>query len=184
MSKILSIITYPNPLLKKQSLKVEKVDAEIQKLLDNMVATMYHDRGCGLAAVQVGILKRILVIDLNYQLKENCHDHSCNESHITNAKPYFIINPEIVDKSKDVELLEQGCLSFPGIYVEVTRPKKVSVKYLDYHGKEQLIEAEGILSHCLQHEIDHLNGVTFIDHVSRLKREMMLKKLQKIGKNE
>ncbi len=179
MSNILPIITHPNPILKKVSQKVEKVDAEIQKLMDDMLATMYRQRGCGLAAVQVGVLKRILVVDVDYTIKQHCHEYHCDESLISNTNPRFFVNPEIVTKSKEVVPFEEGCLSFPGIYSEIIRSQKISVKFLDYNGKEQLIEVEDFMADCLQHEIDHLNGITFVDYISKLKRDILLKKMKK-----
>lgn len=184
MSNLLPIILSPNPILKKISMRVEKIDADIQKLMDDMLATMYHQNGIGLAAVQVGILKRIIVIDINYTLKQNCHDHGCAESHISNTKPLFLINPEIISKSKETMICQEGCLSFPGAYCEVTRSKKISVKFLDYYGKEQLMEAQELMADCLQHEIDHLNGITFVDYISKLKRDIILKKIKKIKRDE
>jgi peptide deformylase len=184
MSNLLPIILSPNPILKKISSKVEKIDADIQKLMDKMLATMYHQNGIGLSAVQVGILKRIIVIDINYTIKQNCHDDGCSKSHISNAKPLFLINPEIITKSKEVMICEEGCLSFPLVYSKVTRAKKISVKFLDYYGKEQLMEAEELLADCLQHEIDHLNGIIFIDYISKLKQDILLKKMKKIKRDE
>jgi peptide deformylase len=182
MAKILPIVLSPDPLLKKISQKVEKIDAKLQELMDNMLATMYYESGIGLAAIQVGVLKRVLVIDINYQKKEKCHDHHCGESHINNSNPLFLVNPEIIEKSLELWSYKEACLSFPipEAYGDIVRPKKVSVKFLDYHGNEQIMEMENLLSTCVQHEIDHLNGITFIDHLSKLKNEIIIKKMKKL----
>ncbi len=175
---ILDIITWPDLRLKEISEPVNKVDKKLQKFLDDMLETMYDASGIGLAAVQVGVLKRILVIDVSHG-KERYPELSA-EQH----EPLFFINPEIIANSKEQSEFNEGCLSFPGQYSKVTRPESVTVKYLDYHGKEQTMEAHGILATCLQHEMDHLNGVVFVDHVSKLKRNMILKKLKKQQKFE
>jgi peptide deformylase len=187
---ILPIITFPNPLLKKVSKPVEKVDDELRKFMDQMLATMYADKGVGLAAVQVGVLKRVLVMDVEYNIEEEeCdgnhhHGHHHHHHKISNQKPMFLVNPEIISCSKDQSVYYEGCLSFPEMRADITRPQKVKVKYLDYNGKEQILEADGLLATCVQHEIDHLNGITFIDHLSRLKRDIIIKKLKKLANNE
>jgi len=184
---ILPIITFPNPLLKQTSKPVEKVDDELRKLMDSMLKTMYADKGVGLAAVQVGVLKRVLVMDVEYNIEEEeCDGHHHHEHHhhqhkIHNTKPMFLVNPEIVQCSKEQSIYYEGCLSFPEMRADVSRPERVKVKYLDYHGKEQILEAESLLATCVQHEIDHLNGITFVDHLSKLKREMIIKKLKKFN---
>ncbi len=182
---ILPIVVFPNPILKQTSKSVEKIDDELKKLMTNMLETMYADKGVGLAAVQVGVLKRVIVIDVEYKVEEEeCdgHHHSHHHHHhISNQKPMFLINPEIISCSKEQSVYYEGCLSFPEVRADVTRPELVKVKYLDYSGAEKILEADGILATCVQHEIDHLNGITFVDHLSKLKREITLKKLQKFN---
>ena len=182
---ILPIVVFPNPILKQTSKSVEKIDDELKKLMTNMLETMYADKGVGLAAVQVGVLKRVIVIDVEYKVEEEeCdgHHHSHHHHHhISNQKPMFLINPEIISCSKEQSVYYEGCLSFPEVRADVTRPELVKVKYLDYSGAEKILEADGILATCVQHEIDHLNGITFVDHLSKLKREITLKKLKKFN---
>lgn len=174
---LMPLIISPDPLLKKVSKVVEKVDHEIQKLMHDMLETMYQEKGIGLAAVQVGVLKRILVMDVEYEFD---HDHdNCGFVHVKNSQPLFMVNPEIKQVSKEISTFNEGCLSFPDARAEVNRPKFVTVSYLDYNGEKKLLEAKGVLATCVQHEIDHLNGVTFVDHISRLKRDMILKKIRK-----
>ncbi|MCD6034437.1 MAG: peptide deformylase [Rickettsiales bacterium] len=161
---ILPLVTAPDSRLKIKSFPVEKVDDDLRKFMDDMLETMYHCEGIGLAAVQVGVHKRVLVMDL----------HPDGEK-----SPLFVINPEIVNHTDILSEYDEGCLSFPGQYATVVRPEKVTVKYLDYHGKEQILECEGLLATCIQHEIDHLNGVVFIDHLSPVKRDMIIRKVKK-----
>ena len=162
------LIILPDPLLRQQSKPVETVDSEIQRLADDMLETMYDAPGIGLAAIQVGVARRMLVIDLSRDDEDN--------------KPQVFINPEIVKLSDDVSTYEEGCLSIPDYYAEVERPASLTVKYVDRDGKQQTVEADGLLATCLQHEIDHLNGVLFIDHISRLKRDMVIKKFTKAAR--
>ena len=159
------ILTEPNELLRKKSLTVEKVDKDLQKLMDDMLETMYAAPGIGLAAIQVGVPKRVIVLDLASK------DETKN--------PMYFVNPEIVDKSKNNTIYEEGCLSVPGQFAEIERPDRCHIKYLDYYGKEKEIEAKGMLATCVQHEIDHLEGILFIDYLSKLKRSMITKKLSK-----
>ena len=159
------ILTEPNKILREKSLPVDKVDSEIQKLMDDMLETMYAAPGIGLAAIQVGIPKRIIVLDIAQKEGEK--------------KPMFFVNPEIIDKSKNNSIYEEGCLSVPGQFAEIERPDKCHVKYLDYNGQENEIKAEGMLATCIQHEMDHLEGVLFIDYLSKLKQSMIIKKLSK-----
>lgn len=161
----LKIISAPDPFLRTISEPVEKVDDELRALMDNMVETMYGAFGIGLAAVQVGVAKRVIVMDLALEDEPKA--------------PQFFINPEITWTSEEMGVYEEGCLSVPDHYADVERPAKCKFKYLDYHGKAQEVEADGMLATCIQHEIDHLNGVLFIDHISALKRRMILKKLTK-----
>ena len=179
--KILPLVIAPNPLLKQISKPVEKVDDALRQFMNDMVSTMYAEHGIGLAAVQVGVLKRVVVIDIEYEIDDHHHhDHgSCGGIHVKNNAPRFFINPEILELSKESSSYNEGCLSFPDARSEVVRPKIVKVKYLDENGKECVEEMYGILATCIQHEIDHLNGITFVDHISKLKREMIIKKIQK-----
>ncbi|GLR24231.1 MULTISPECIES: peptide deformylase [Alphaproteobacteria] len=162
------LIILPDPLLRQVSAPIERVDAELQKLADDMLETMYEAPGIGLAAIQVGVARRLLVIDV---AKEG-----------EGKRPQVFINPEIITSSDERSVYEEGCLSIPDYYAEVERPAFVTVKSLDREGKEQLTKADGLLATCLQHEIDHLNGILFIDHISRLKREMVIKKFTKAAK--
>lgn len=163
-----NIIIVPDPVLKQVAQPVSKVDDTLRKQMDAMLQTMYDAPGIGLAANQVGLLNRVLVMDL-----------AKREGEETSAKPIFMANPEIVWESEDISVMEEGCLSIPGQYAEVQRPAIVRVKYLDYNNQPAELEAEGLLSHCVQHEIDHLDGVLFVDHLSALKRNMILRKIEK-----
>ncbi len=159
-----NIIIEPDPILRKKSDRVEAVDDELRKLMDDMLQTMYAAPGIGLAAVQIGILKRLIVIDINKEEKKT---------------PLFLINPEITYKSKKKSSYEEGCLSLPGHYAEIERPAECQLNYIDYYGKQKKMMAEGLLATCIQHEVDHLNGVLFIDYLSKLKKDMIIKKLVK-----
>ena len=161
------IITVPDPVLKQVAQPVSVVDDAVRAQMDAMLETMYDAPGIGLAANQVNLLNRVLVMDLSVREEEEA------------PAPIFMANPEIIFESEQMSVREEGCLSIPRQYADVERPAIVRVKYLDYHGKEAELEAEGLLSHCVQHEIDHLNGVLFIDYLSSLKRNMMIKKAQK-----
>ncbi|HCL67353.1 MAG TPA: peptide deformylase [Rhizobium sp.] len=162
------LIILPDPILRQVSNPVERVDSDIRKLAEDMLETMYDAPGIGLAAIQVGVPRRLLVIDVAREGEEK--------------QPLVFINPEIVTSSDERSVYEEGCLSIPDYYAEVERPATVTVRSIDREGKEQLTEADGLLATCLQHEIDHLNGVLFIDHISRLKREMVIKKFTKAAK--
>jgi len=162
------LIILPDPLLRQVSTPVERVDSDLLRLADDMFETMYDAPGIGLAAVQIGVPRRLLVLDVAKEGEEK--------------QPQVFINPEILASSDDVSVYEEGCLSIPDYYAEVERPATVTVRYLDRNGQQQTIEADDMLATCLQHEIDHLNGVLFIDHLSRLKRSMALKKLDKLRK--
>ena len=159
------ILTEPNKVLREKSLSVEKVDKDLQELMDDMLETMYAAPGIGLAAIQVGIPKRVIVLDITPKDKPR--------------NPMFFINPEIIDKSENNSTYEEGCLSVPGQFAEIDRPDKCHVRYLDYHGQPKEIKAEGMLATCIQHEIDHLEGILFIDYLSKLKKTMIIKKLFK-----
>jgi peptide deformylase len=169
---LLKIITIPDPVLKAVAQPVAKVDDAVRRQMDEMLETMYEAPGIGLAANQVSLLNRVLVMDLAYRKEEGEKD------------PIFMANPEIVWKSEEMSVMEEGCLSIPGGYGEVERPKTVKVRYLDYNGNEALLEASELLSHCVQHEIDHLNGVLFIDYLSKLKRDMIVRKVDKFKRDE
>ncbi len=164
----LDIITLPDPRLKLVSEPVATVDDDVRRILDDMLETMYEAPGIGLAAIQVGIAKRIVTLDLSREGEEKA--------------PMFIINPEITWTSEELNTYQEGCLSVPEHYDDVERPARVKVKYLDRDGNRQEIEADGLLATCLQHEIDHLDGIVFVDHLSRLKRERVMKKFQKHAK--
>jgi len=148
-----------------------------------MVQTMYHEGGVGLAGVQVGFLKRVLVMDVDYEIEEHNHHHhhddKCSGVHIKNTNPQYFINPEIIESSAEKSSFNEGCLSFPGARAEVIRPESITVKFLDINGHEQLKRYDGISATCIQHEIDHLNGITFVDRISPLKKEVILKKIKK-----
>ncbi|OAV56042.1 peptide deformylase [Rhizobium sp. WYCCWR10014] len=164
------LIILPDPVLRQLSKPIERVDSDLQRLADDMLETMYDAPGIGLAAIQIGVPRRMLVIDIAREGEEK--------------QPQVFINPEIVKSSDERSVYEEGCLSIPDYYAEVERPAVVSVRYLDRDGKEQTVEADGLLATCLQHEIDHLNGVLFIDYISRLKREMVIKKFTKAAKSK
>ena len=159
------ILTEPNKILREKSLPVDKVDADLQKLMDDMLETMYAAPGIGLAAIQVGIPKRVIVLDLAPKEEPK--------------NPMYFINPEIIKKSDNKSLYEEGCLSVPGQFAEIERPQTCHVKYLDYYGQPKELKAEGMLATCIQHEIDHLEGVLFIDYLSKLKKTLIVKKLSK-----
>ena len=159
------ILVVPDPILKRVSEPVDGVDDDLRALMDDMLETMYAAPGIGLAAVQVGVPKRVIVMDLAKPDEEK--------------QPRYYVNPEITWASEELAPYEEGCLSVPEIYEEVERPAKVKLRYLDYHGKVVEEEAEGLFAVCIQHEMDHLQGVLFIDHLSRLKREQAVKKVKK-----
>lgn len=159
------ILTAPDPRLREVSRPVEKVDDQLRALMDDMLETMYEAPGIGLAAIQIGEPLRVIVMDLAGEEEE--------------PAPRYFVNPEILDPSDDMNVHEEGCLSVPDFYEEVERPARCRVKFLDYDGNEQILEAEGMLATCIQHEMDHLEGVLFIDHLSRLKRDRILKKIKK-----
>ena len=165
------IIIEPDPVLRQISEPLEKVDNEIRKLLDDMLETMYSAPGIGLAAVQLGILKRLIVIDITKgeEKKKN---------------PLFLINPIITSRSKDTSIYEEGCLSIPGYFAEIERPAQCHINFLDYGGNQKQLKADGLLSTCIQHEIDHLDGKLFIDYLSKLKKDMIIKKLVKQKKEQ
>ena len=160
-----TILTEPNPILRQISKSVEKVGKEEQKLMDDMLETMYAANGIGLAAIQIGVPKRIIVMDLGK--KDGKKD------------PRYFVNPVIKNKDQSKSTYEEGCLSVPNQFAEIERPNKCEVEYLDFNGKRQLLKADGLLATCIQHEMDHLEGILFIDYLSKLKKSMILKKLSK-----
>jgi peptide deformylase len=172
---ILPLYATPHPILRKKSLAVELVDDSIRTIVSDMIATMYHDNGIGLAAPQVGISKRILVMDL---------DDNDDGNHPKGFFPLCVINPEIIAKSKETATQKEGCLSVPEQYIEVTRPAEITVKFLDKNGKEQILECKGLMARCMQHEMDHLDGKLTIDYLSPLKRDTVLRKIAKLKRDK
>ena len=164
-----TILTEPNKLLRQISKPVENVGDEERRIMDDMLDTMYAAPGIGLAAIQIGVPKRIIVMDLS-------RDEDKKE-------PRYFVNPVIKDKNNETSKYEEGCLSVPDQFAEIERPNECEVEYLDYNGKKQLLKANGLLATCIQHEMDHLEGVLFIDYLSKLKKSMIIKKLSKIKSN-
>ncbi len=164
-----TILTEPNPLLRLVSKPVEKVRKEEQQLMDDMLETMYAANGIGLAAIQIGIPKRIIVMDIGKDKNKK--------------EPRYFVNPLIKNKDTLKSTYEEGCLSVPNQFAEIDRPKKCDVEYLDYYGKKKILRAEGLLATCIQHEMDHLEGILFIDYLSKLKKSMIIKKLSKNKSN-
>ena len=162
---IKTILTEPNKKLRQVSLPVEKVGKEEQNLMNDMLETMYDAKGIGLAAIQIDVPKRIIVLDISKSENEK--------------KPMFLVNPLIINKDLNLTTYEEGCLSVPDQFAEIDRPSKCEVEYLDYDGNKKLLKANGLLATCIQHEMDHLEGVLFIDYLSKLKKTMILKKLSK-----
>ena len=163
---IKTILTEPNPILRQVSKPVENVGREEQKLMDDMLETMYAANGIGLAAIQIGVPKRIIVMDISKD--EN------------KKEPKYFVNPKIKNKDNQKSTYEEGCLSVPNQFAEIDRPKKCDVEYLDYNGEKKTLIAEGLLATCIQHEMDHLEGILFIDYLSKLKKSMIIKKLSKV----
>jgi peptide deformylase len=163
------ILVEPNKLLRQISKSVERVTNEEQKLMDDMLETMYAANGIGLAAIQIGVPKRIIVMDISKEDKKK--------------EPRFFVNPVIKIKDPQKATYEEGCLSVPDQFAEIDRPSKCEVEYLDYNGKKQILKADGLLATCIQHEMDHLEGILFIDYLSKLKRSMITKKLSKLKSN-
>lgn len=166
---ILDIITLPDPVLRQVSQPVERVDDELRQLFDDMLATMYDAPGIGLAGIQVAVPKRILVLDVGEKDGEEKH-------------PICMVNPEIVSKGDATRVYEEGCLSIPDVHVEIERPSEVTVKYIDRNGEQQELQAEGLLATAVQHEIDHLDGRLIVDFMSKLRREMVIRKFKKIAR--
>ena len=160
-----TILTEPNKILRQVSLPVEKIGKEEQVLMDDMLETMYMAKGIGLAAIQVGVPKRIIVMDIGNRDKEK--------------EPMYFVNPKIKNKNSEHSTYEEGCLSVPNQFAEVNRPSSCEVEYLDYNGNKKILKASGLLATCIQHEMDHLEGILFIDYLSKLKKMMIVKKLSK-----
>ena len=163
------IITVPDEILKKVSKPIEKIGVNEKKLIDNLFDTMYNSNGIGLAAVQIGILKRILVIDVSTKDEKN--------------QPIVLVNPVIKNLSNEKSIYEEGCLSIPETFIEIERPKICEVEYIDRKGSKKILKCDGLLSTCVQHEINHLDGKLIIDHLSKLKKDFIIKKISKIKKN-
>ena len=170
------ILTEPNKLLREKSLAVEKVDEGLQKLMNDMMETMYAAPGIGLAAIQVGVPKRVIVLDIGWRDKS---ESTNDEKRVERKNPMCFVNPEIITKSTNYLTYEEGCLSVPGQFAEIERPDKCHIKYLDYYGQPKELVAEDMLATCIQHEMDHLEGILFIDYLSKLKKSMIVKKLTK-----
>ena len=163
------IITVPDEILKKVSKPIEKIGVNEKKLIDNLFDTMYNSNGIGLAAVQIGILKRILVIDVSTKDEKN--------------QPIVLVNPVIKNLSNEKSIYEEGCLSIPETFIEIERPKICEVEYINRKGSKKILKCDGLLSTCIQHEINHLDGKLIIDHLSKLKKDFIIKKISKIKKN-
>ena len=166
---IKEIITVPDEILKKVSQPIEKIGVNEKKLIDNLFDTMYNSNGIGLAAVQIGILKRILVVDVSTKDEKN--------------QPIVLVNPVIKNLSDEKSIYEEGCLSIPETFVEIERPKICEVEYIDEKGSKKILKCDGLLSTCVQHEINHLDGKLIIDHLSKLKKDFIIKRISKIKKN-
>ena len=162
---IKTIITEPNKILRQNSLPVNKIGKDEQRLMDDMLETMYNAKGIGLAAIQIGVPKRIIVMDISKNDEKN--------------NPMYFVNPLIKNKIPETSTYEEGCLSVPNFFAEMDRSKKCDVEYQDYSGNKKILKAEGLLATCIQHEVDHLEGILFIDYLSKLKKTMIIKKLSK-----
>ena len=162
---IKNILTEPNKILRQVSLSVKNFGKEEQILMDDMLDTMYHANGIGLAAIQIGVPKRIIIMDLSKNDEKK--------------KPMYFVNPIIKNKNSNFSTYEEGCLSVPDQFAEIDRPSECEVEYLDYNGNKKILNASGLLATCIQHEIDHLEGILFIDYLSKLKKSMIIKKLSK-----
>ncbi len=162
---IKKIITEPNKILRQISKPVNKIGKSEQLIMDDMLETMYSANGIGLAAIQIGIPKRIIVLDISKNKEKK--------------NPIYFVNPVIKNKNKEHSTYEEGCLSVPNYFAEIGRPKKCEIEYLDYNGQKKILNAEGLLATCIQHEMDHLEGILFIDYLSKLKKTMIIKKLSK-----
>lgn len=166
---LLKLVIEPDPILHQISLPVEIFDQDLQKFMDDMLETMYAEEGGGLAAVQVGVLKRVLIFDPSSYLKKQ-------------MDPLYMVNPEITYFSEQQCTVDEGCLSVPLSRFEISRPQIIKVKYLDYHGKLQELQTDGIIARGVQHEMDHLNGITLLNHASKIRKDLALKKIKKFKK--
>ncbi len=166
---IKNILTEPNKLLRQISKNVDEVGKEEQRLMDDMLDTMYHAKGIGLAAIQIGVPKRIIVMDISKEEGKK--------------EPLYFVNPVIKNKDTLKSRYEEGCLSVPNQFAEIDRPSKCEIEYLNYNGEKKLIKVDGLLATCIQHEMDHLNGILFIDYLSKLKKSIIIKKLSKLKSN-
>jgi len=184
------ILTVPNPVLKRVSKPVSKVTDETRALMDDMLETMYDAPGIGLAAIQIGVPLNVIVMDIVKDRGETEEENGADGEEEAGGEakpapqpnPQFFVNPEILESADELKPYEEGCLSVPEVYDEIERPSRVKIRYLDYHGKEVVEWAEGLYAICIQHEMDHLKGVLFIDYLSRLKRNRAVKKVQKFEK--
>lgn len=198
MSDLYDIVLVPDPVLKAEASSVGQVDDDLRRQMDKMAATMYDAPGIGLAANQVGILNRVLVMDVpegsweyageeeGVLLVQSVYRSGAQDENSPDRtrNPLIMANPEVIHESEKRSVFEEGCLSIPQQHAEVVRPASVRVRYLDYDGAAQEQEFEGLAAHCVQHEIDHLNGVLFVDYLSSLKRNMMIKKVGKLKKQQ
>tara|TARA_B100000941_G_scaffold116979_1_gene82060 strand:- start:2161 stop:2685 length:525 start_codon:yes stop_codon:yes gene_type:complete len=167
---IKKILTIPNPILREKSSPVKEVNSEIKDILKDMLETMYNAPGIGLAAIQIGVPKRLVVMDISKEPEKKT--------------PMFFVNPEIISKSEELSTYEEGCLSIPNQFAKIQRSNFCKVKFLDFNGEKKEIKAEGLLSTCIQHEVDHLNGILFIDYLSKLRKDMIVKKASKQKKDQ
>ena len=173
---VLPLVIAPDERLNKASERVDVVTPDIRKLAEDMLETMYANNGIGLAAVQVGVHKRLIVVDVDWPSPRYDDEPEAQERQ---GNPLVLINPEVIGSSEDMTVFNEGCLSFPDQYSEVERPTSATIRYMDLDGQTQTIEADALLATCIQHEIDHINGIVFVDHISKLKRDMIIKKLRK-----
>jgi peptide deformylase len=171
------IITLPDPMLRRSSAPVERVDDELRVLIDDMLETMYDAPGIGLAAVQLAVPRRVIVMDVKYRQPDE-------EGGEVAKEPIVMVNPEILTRGDEMRVHEEGCLSIPEFYAELERPRQVTVRYIDRDGMQRTRDCEDVLATVVQHEVDHLNGKLFIDYISRLKRDRVIKKFVKLAKGE
>lgn len=172
---VLPLVIAPDPRLNQVSERIDSITPQIRQLAADMLETMYANNGIGLAAVQVGVQKRLIVVDVEWPSPR----YEGEAPDTAKGKPIVLINPEIIELSDEMEPFNEGCLSFPDQYSEVDRPANATIRYTDLDGREKTLRASGLLSVCIQHEIDHINGIVFVDHISKLKRDRILKKLEK-----
>ncbi|MCV6547011.1 MAG: peptide deformylase [Cohaesibacter sp.] len=167
---LMEIVTLPDPILREQSAPVERIDDDLRRLVENMFETMYHAPGIGLAGIQVGVTRRIFTVDCAREGEDKA--------------PICMINPQIVWQSDELSVYDEGCLSIPDFYAEVERPAEINIQYMDQFGKEQQLQCDGLLATCVQHEFDHLNGALFIDYLSKLRRDRVIKKFTKLARQK